>query len=299
MNALLRWLASWPLGKLHTLGALLGWVTYLLSPTYRRRLRANADLAGLTPAQRRASVAQAGCMTAEAPWLWLRDGEVSPYCRWEGAELIEQAFAQGKGLVILTPHLGCFEITARAFAERWGAAHPLTVLYRPSRKAALRELEETARGRPGMDTAPATLAGVRQMLRALKRGETIGLLPDQVPPQGMGAWAPFFGRDAYTMTLAAKLVRQTGAQWLLMWAERLPGGRGFILRVSAPQHPLPGAGEPDSEALQQACARRINEEMERLIMLNPAQYLWGYHRYKAPRDAAAPPAAAGTQGPAQ
>ncbi len=291
MNALLRWLATWPLGRLHALGSFLGWVTWLLSPTYRRRLRANADLAGLTPAQRRASVAQAGQMAAEAPWLWLRDGTVSPFCRWEGAELVEQAFARGKGLVILTPHLGCFEITARAFAERWGDTRPLTVLYRPSRKAALRELEETARARPGMDTAPATLSGVRQMLRALKRGETVGLLPDQVPPEGMGAWAPFFGRDAYTMTLAAKLVRQTGADWLLMWAERLPGGRGFILHVSAPQQPLPGAGEADSEALQQACARRINEEMERLIMLKPAQYLWGYHRYKDPRAASAPVAA--------
>ena len=292
MNSLLRWMATWPLRRLHALGAILGWLTYGLSPTYRKRLQANAELAGLTPAQRRASVAQAGCMAAEAPWLWLRNGLVSPACRWEGAELIEQALARGKGLVILTPHLGCFEITARAFAERWGDTHPLTVLYRPSDKAALRELEETARARPGMATAPATLAGVRQMLRALKRGENVGLLPDQVPPQGMGVWAPFFGREAYTMTLAAKLVRQTGADWLLMWAERLPRGRGFVVHVSAPQQPLPGADEPDSEALQQACARRINEEMERLIMCNPAQYLWGYHRYKTPRPGAAPTDAA-------
>jgi KDO2-lipid IV(A) lauroyltransferase len=72
-----------------------------------------------------------------------------------------------------------------------------------------------------------------------------------------------------------------------MWAERLPRGQGFTLHVSAPDLPLPGAGEADSEALQQACARRINEEMERLIMLNPAQYLWGYHRYKTPRPVAA------------
>jgi KDO2-lipid IV(A) lauroyltransferase len=292
MNALLRWLSTWPLAKLHMLGALLGWASYLLSPTYRRHLRDNAALAGLSAAQRRAAVGHAGKMAAEAPWLWLRDGEVSPYCRWEGVELFEQALARGKGLVILTPHMGCFEVTARAFAERFGAVKPLTVLYRPSSKAALRELEETARARPGMDTAPATLAGVRQMLRALKRGEAVGLLPDQVPPEGMGAWAPFFGREAYTMTLAAKLVRQTGADWLLMWAERLPHGRGFVLRVSAPQQPLPGAGEPDSEALQQACARRINEEMERLIMLNPTQYLWGYHRYKTPRAATPPTAAA-------
>jgi KDO2-lipid IV(A) lauroyltransferase len=99
------------------------------------------------------------------------------------------------------------------------------------------------------------------------------------------------------MTLAAKLVRQTGADWLLMWAERLPRGQGFALHVSAPELPLPGAGEADSEALQQACARRINEEMERLIMLNPAQYLWGYHRYKTPRAVAAPTDAAAERSP--
>jgi KDO2-lipid IV(A) lauroyltransferase len=183
--------------------------------------------------------------------------------------------------VLLTPHLGCFEVTAQAFAERFRDRIRLTVMYRPARQPWLRTLEETARARPGLATAPAALSGVRQMIRALRRGEAVGLLPDQVPPEGMGVWAPFFGRPAYTMTLATRLVQQTGAALLLIWAERLPAGRGFVLRVSAPGQALPAAANDDAQ--QQLSATAINHEMECLIGQCPSQYLWGYNRYKQPR----------------
>ena len=120
------------------------------------------------------------------------------------------------------------------------------------------------------------------MMRALRRGEAVGLLPDQVPPDGMGVWAPFFGQPAYTMTLATRLVQQTGAALLMIWAERLPGGRGFVLRVAPPAQPLPSTAADDA-ALQLACATALNREMERLVRQCPNQYLWGYHRYKQPR----------------
>ena len=279
----MHWLARRPLRILHTLGAVLGWLAYALSPGYRRRLCENAALARLTPAQRRQAVAEAGRMAAEIPWIWLRPPgrAVADWVTWDGDALINAGLGQGKGLLILTPHLGCFEICAQAYAERFGQRQPVTVLYRPARQRRLRELEETARGRPGLRTAPASLTGVRQMLRALRRGETVGLLPDQVPPEGLGVWAPFFGRPAYTMTLAARLVQQTGAALLLMWGERLPGGRGYRLHVrKAP--PLPTSTEGE-EALQLACATVVNQAMEHLISERPEQYLWGYHRYKAPR----------------
>ena len=96
---------------------------------------------------------------------------------------------------LLTPHLGCFEICAQAYAERLAQYGPITVLYRPAKQPWLREvMEATARGARALATAPASLAGVRQMIRALRRGETVGLLPDQVPPSGQGVWAPFFGQ---------------------------------------------------------------------------------------------------------
>ena len=279
MLILARWLSTWPLWLLHALGAGLGWLTYALSPSYRSRLRANAALAGVSAADRRASVGEAGRLVGELPRLWLRpaDKPIADPVRWDGEDVLQGLLDRGKGLVLLTPHLGSFEVSAQAYAERFGARQPITVLYRPARKKTLRELEETARARPALATAPATLAGVRQMMRALKRGETVGLLPDQVPPEGMGVWVPFFGQPAYTMTLAARLVQQTGAAVGLLCTERLPGGAGYVVHAQALPEPLPERGD-------EASALIINRAMEAVIRQCPRQYLWGYHRYMQPRQ---------------
>ena len=288
MLTALRWLSHQSLGFLHKWGGLLGWAAWLLSPRYRRRLRLNADLAGIGAADRHAAVAQAGRMVAEMPLLWLRPAAqpLAPPVQWQGAESIDAALAAGRGLVMLTPHLGAFEVIAQAYAERFGARQPMTALYRPAKQAWLRELETSARDRPGLLTAPATLAGVRQMIRALRRGQTVGLLPDQVPPEGMGVWAPFFGQPAYTMTLASRLALQTGAAVLLMLCERLPRAQGWRLRVFEMPEPLPQAAifGGDDTAHQTECAAVINRAMEFLIRQSPTQYLWGYHRYKSPRE---------------
>ena len=277
---LLRWLARLPLWLLHGCGALLGWLAYALSPSYRRQLCENAARAGVSVAERRASVAEAGRMVTELPRLWLRPRgrAIEDPVHWEGETLLERLLDENRGLVLLTPHMGSFEVAAQAYAQKYGARQPMTVLYRPARKPWLRTLEETARARPALATAPATLPGVRQMLRALKRGETLGLLPDQVPPEGQGVWAPFFGRPAYTMTLAARLVRQTGAAIAVAWCERLPRGRGYVVRVLPLAEPLPAIPAGD-----EADAAVINRALEGVIRQRPAQYLWGYARYKPPR----------------
>jgi KDO2-lipid IV(A) lauroyltransferase len=150
------------------------------------------------------------------------------------------------------------------------------VLFRPARKAWVRSAMEGARTRANLQPAPTTLAGVRQMLRALKAGQAVGLLPDQVPPRGMGAWAPFFGEPAYTMTLPARLIQQTGAALLLIWGERLPWGRGYLVRVAPWEGPL-------GEGVEGAAAE-LNRRMETLVRQCPSQYLWGYARYKQPRE---------------
>jgi KDO2-lipid IV(A) lauroyltransferase len=284
MPPLVRWLSRRSLTLLHAIGGVVGWLGYGLSSGYRRRLQANANQAGVPREVWRASITQAGCMVSELPALWLRPPaqRIDPPLQWDGAERIDAALAGGRGLVLMTPHLGCFEICAQAYAERWGAAGPITVLFRPARKPWLRELMDSSRARPGVVTAPASLAGVRQMIRALRRGETVGLLPDQVPPDGMGVWAPWFGRDAYTMTLAARLVQQTGAALLLMVGERLPSGSGYRIHVLPMEEALP-EGSASDEAHLAACAAVINRAMERLIRRWPQQYLWGYDRYKPPR----------------
>ena len=273
MLTLFRLLSRWPLWLLHLLGAALGWMVFALSPTYRRRFVANAAQAGYSFAQVRAAVAHAGRMSAELPRLWM--GAPTPL-QWEGSECVDAAYARGQGVIFLTPHLGCFESTAQGLAQRYSPAHgPILVLYRPARQPVMVEVLAGARERPGLETAPTTLAGVRQMIKALRAGRAVGLLPDQVPPDGMGQWAPFFGQPAYTMTLGARLALQTGATVLLVWGERLPWGRGFRLQFRELAAPLPG--DLDGAVVQ------INEEMERLIRECPQQYLWGYGRYKQPR----------------
>jgi KDO2-lipid IV(A) lauroyltransferase len=276
MFALRLW-SRLPLWFVQGCGALAGWLAFLASPSYRRRLRDNARLAGVRPW---GAVAQAGCMLAELPWMWLRPAGRPLPLRWDGVERVEQALGAGRGLLLLTPHMGCFEAAAQAAAERFGASAPITVLYRPARKDYLKALVAAGREREHLRAAPATLSGVRQMLRALRAGEIVGLLPDQVPPDGLGVWAPFFGRPAYTMTLAARLLQQTGAPALAVWCERLAWGRGFVLHVRAFQE-LPEPVEAE------AAATRVNGAMEALIREAPAQYLWGYNRYKAPPRAPA------------
>ncbi len=293
MSPLLSWLARRSLRHLHAVGALLGWVTYFASRTYRQRLKANAALAGVSVQDRRASVGEAGKLLMELPRLWLRPREqpINDPVHWLGAEWVEQALLRGKGLILLTPHMGSFEVAAQAYAERFGAQQPINVLYRPARQAWLRELEETARARTALVTAPATLAGVRQLMRALRQGQTLGMLPDQVPPEGMGVWAPFFGQPAYTMTLAAKLAQQSGATVLLIWAERLPRGGGYAVGLEPLAEPLPDKAGLTEEQWATAAAAAINRSMEIVISKHPQQYLWGYHRYKQPRKEAHAPAA--------
>ena len=283
MPFLFRWLSRRPLWLLHWLGGGLGWAAYLLSPSYRNRFRQQAAQAGIARSARRAAIGHAGRMVAELPWLWLRpaDADLASCVTWHGQALVRDAHAQGRGVVLMTPHLGCFEVTAQALAELLGPGlAPITVLYRPARQPWLRALVSEVRQRPGLTTAPASLAGVRQMIRALRRGEMVGLLPDQVPPVGMGVWAPCFGRPAYTMTLAARLVQQTGAIPLLAWGERLPHGAGYTVHISAFGEALPADPRAQAES-----AAAVNRALERLILQCPQQYLWGYHRYKQPRAA--------------
>jgi KDO2-lipid IV(A) lauroyltransferase len=272
LKTLFRLFSAWPLWLLHGLGWAVGWLAFLGSPVYRQRFLANAAQAGYRPGAVHAAVGQAGMLIAELPRLWM--GRAPAVC-WDGEALIEAAHARGKGILFLTPHLGCFEATAQAYAGRYGPSHgPITVLYRPARKAWLRELVDEARTRPGLATAQTTLSGVRQMLKALRQGEAVGLLPDQVPPAGLGVDAPFFGRNAWTMTLSSRLALQTGATVLLAWGERRSFGRGFVIHLRALQAPL-----AEDSVL---AATQVNGEMQRLIRECPQQYLWGYARYKRP-----------------
>jgi KDO2-lipid IV(A) lauroyltransferase len=275
LSALLRLAAMLPLPVLHAFGALLGWTMYLLSAGYRGQLRANLAQAGYSEARaKRAAIASAGKMIVELPAIWLRPrAEVLAWIRRiEGRELVEAALESKQGVVFLTPHIGCFEITAQLAAEHF----PITVLYREPKLGFLEPLIDQGRRRHNVRLAPADLSGVRELLAALKRGEAVGILPDQVPGEGEGVWAEFFGRPAYTMTLAMKLVARPNTISFMAFGERLPRGQGFVIHI----RPLPEALAGES------AERRMNRAVEELVRGNPGQYLWGYNRYKTPRGAA-------------
>ena len=274
MIALFKALSVLPLWLAHGVGWWLGWLVFALSSTYRRRFLENARQAGVGWPDQTRAVGEAGKLAAELPRLWFG----APVAlQWVGAEHVQQALDLNRGIVFLTPHLGCFEMAAQGYARRFGQdQRPMTVLFRPARQRWLRALVANARARPGLRTAAATLGGVKQMLKALRAGECVGLLPDQVPPQGLGLWLRFFGRDAYTMTLSARLAQQSGAALLLAWGERLSWGRGY--RVHVRPMPMPLAAQLDRAVLQ------VNQAMEELIRACPGQYLWGYARYKQPRQ---------------
>jgi KDO2-lipid IV(A) lauroyltransferase len=267
-------LAGLPLSWLHALGTVLGWTLYGISPTYRRNLKANLALAGYTDARtRRAAIASAGQMLTETPAIWLRpQDEVAGLVRdVVGMEAAKAQHDQGKALLFLTPHMGCFEVAAQ-----YASKHvPITVLYRAPKMRWLEPLMREGRGRGDVRLVPADFAGVRELFAALKRAEAVGFLPDQVPGVGEGDWADFFGRPAYTATLAPKLAARADLVCFLAYARRLPRGEGYSIVLRPLPAALPGESGP----------RRINRALEALVRECPGQYLWGYNRYKTPRGA--------------
>jgi len=284
LKRLLQPFACLPLGLLHAMGTVLGWLIFLVSRSYARRMRENLQASGLCADPRECrkllhqSIAESGKSVAELPAIWLRPQrrvlELVRECH--GWEHVEAARQQGHGIILLSPHMGCFEI-----AGVYSGAHlPLTVLYRPPRMQSLEPLMLEGRTKGNVRLATTDIKGVRALARALKGGEVAGILPDQVPGNGEGVWADFFGRPAYTMTLVGRLAETSGASVLLTFAERLPRGRGYRLWYE----PLPVALTRDKA--QSATA--LNAAIEALIRKCPAQYLWSYNRYKAPRGSEKP-----------
>ena len=288
---LVTWLfdtaARLPLRTLHTMGSLLGRLMYALDRQYAARLKHNLahEYRGRPDAEFRrvlhANVREMGKSLCELPFVWRRPlqtvlGKVQS-CH--GLEHLEAAQARGHGIIFLTPHLGCFEIVSLYLAARM----PITIMYRPPKLGWLDGVMRGGRTRGQTALARTDVSGVRAMLKALKRGQAIGLLPDQVPGNGEGEWADFFGRPAYTMTLVGRLAESTGATVLMSYGERLPHGAGYVLHFT-----------PMAFAENQPVAPQLNAVLERVIRERPEQYLWSYNRYKVPAGVE-PPAANGEQ----
>lgn len=262
----LRILGTIPLSVASLLGRLIGIMTWVASPGYRRKLSDNLRIAGFGPGHvRRSAIMEAGRMMAECPYIWThKPRHIGRRVMATETATIEQAERRGKGVLILTPHLGSFEMAARFYAGR----RPITVLYKPPKLEFVRRWLVAARSVDGIRGVTPTVGGLRTMVRTLRRGDIVGLLPDQVPTEGDGVWAPFFGQPAYTMTLPQRLVEMTGCSVVLAVGERLGGGKGWRMHFEAlDELPTPAV---------------INQRFETLIRRRPEQYLWGYNRYKRP-----------------
>lgn len=282
MSRLLRLLSLLPLPLLHGLGVILGWAIYLTPGRHRTRLKNNLQQSGLLaihPNLLAQVVSETGKGLLELPAVWLRplDKVVHLVRETRGWERFEAALQTGQGAVVVAPHIGCWEIINLYIAAR----QPFTAMYKPARREDVDRLMREGRERGQARLVPTDLSGVKALLGALKRGEAIGVLPDQVATLGDGVWAPFFGRWAYTPTMTVRLIQSTGAIPFMVYAERLPWGRGYRIHFDPLSEPLPKD--------RAAAAAALNREVERVAHKLPAQYMWSYNRYKKPGGAEPPP----------
>lgn len=276
MRLLFHVLARLPLVVLHGLGNLIGWVLWIFPNGRRHAAYRNLAVCmpELTLAQRHRLVRRSLCHEVktilEMPVIWLAPAQrvLAMDKEWRGAEVIDQALAQGKGMILLTLHQGNWEASAIPFSKRYAA----TGLYKPQ-PGTVNDLSVQGRSRFGGKLLAAEGGVGRQCVEVLARNETIYFMPDQDPPKGRGVYAPFFGVPAHTPTLVAKLVKLSGAPVVFFYGERLPWGRGFIA------HWFAAPPEIYSEDLETSVAG-MNAGLERCARDCPEQYWWGYKRFR-------------------
>lgn len=281
-----RLFAALPLPLLHVVGRVAGGLAFRVSASNRERIRKHLEIAGIRSDDRmvKAVLQETAKGGLELPVAFFRRPEevAALFKEVHGWEHIQTALDNGEGLLLITPHIGSYDIAGRYISHR--LPFPLTAMYKPPKIKVFDEVMQAGRVRDKGRTAPANIQGVKQIIKALRAGEATIVLPDHVPdPQegGEGVWAGFFGKPAYTMTLAAKLAQIKGVKALFFCGERLPEGQGFVLHIEPLQGGLTGDKQHDAAV--------INQNVENWIRRFPEQYLFAYNRYKHPAGAPPPP----------
>ncbi len=278
---LLQLCARLPLIILQGVAGLLGTVVNLTPTRMRQTTRQNLRLCfpDLPERDLRRLAARSLRETAKTAfemskcWLLPMDRVLAMVLQVEGEKALEDAVEEGRGVVILAPHLGNWEVFAYYLAER----HPTTFMYQPTKNHYFDKLIRTARSRGQVRLAPTNRQGVATLLQALKLGESIGILADQEPAEEAGVFAPFFGTPALSMTLVSRLVQRTGARVICGFAERLPNGAGFRLKIRA-------ADPQIYEADIQKSVAALNLSVEHCVTEAIPQYQWEYKRFKRRPD---------------
>ncbi len=207
----------------------------------------------------------------ETPRLWMSDPDsvLQLVRKVDGLDAIEQAIKMGKGVILIAPHLGNWEMIGLFLTPQL----PMVMMYRPQKNKELDDIIRNGRRRFGGELVPSTRKGLAILLKSLHENKTIGILPDQNPGAGTGVFVPFFGIPANTPVFATRLASRTGAAAFIVTAERLRFGQGYHLKIS-----------PTSECLYdqdvEIGAACMNRDMEKIILQRPEQYWWGYNRFR-------------------
>jgi Kdo2-lipid IVA lauroyltransferase/acyltransferase len=276
---MLHTIAALPLGFAQAIGGGLGLLAFIGSKHYRSLFKQHylsAATQNHFPVRIWSAACASGMLFSDSLWIWRNPSKALALTEISNWEVVDKAINEGHGLVMLTPHFGGFEIIPRVLAQHF----PATILYRPARQDWLNDVIEGGRAYPNMHFVPTNLHGVRQMTRALTRGEAIGILPDQVPSGGDGIWASFFGHPAYTTTLPARLANRHHTPVVMFTAKRKGLGQGWLMQARR----LDAFSEDPSTS----CAE-LNKAIEAAILIAPEQFIWAYNRFKHPLGAEPPP----------
>lgn len=277
IRILFHLLALLPLRALHAIGSGAGWLLWVSNNKRRGYALQNIALCmpELSPAEReriaRASLVHEMQCVFEAPFFWLGDKQklLDSIRQATGEELLDQALARGKGVILLTPHLGGYEAAGHTYATK----HPITAIYK-KQGGAVEELGVHGRTRTGAVVIAAQGGSTRALiLPVLARNEAFYYMPDQDPPEGRGVFVPFFGVTAHTPSLISKLVQESGAAVIFMYSERLPGARGYVAHYFAADEEM---YSPDLAV----SAAAMNRGIERCVRERPEQYWWSYRRFR-------------------
>lgn len=206
-------------------------------------------------------------------WLLPMEKTLSFIVEAEGIEAFEAAHKEGNGVILLAPHLGNWEFYGFYLCEEIDS----TWLYQPPKYAALDKLITQTRSRAGVKMAQTNQRGVAEVFKALKNGEVVGVLPDQVPPLEGGTHVPFFGVSALTMNLVSKLVQKTDARVFCGFAKRLPASKGFKVIIEEAEKEI-----YSKDLLQSVLA--LNRSVENSVLKAIEQYQWEYKRYRKQAD---------------
>jgi Kdo2-lipid IVA lauroyltransferase/acyltransferase len=278
-KTILYLIAALPLDIVQLIGGALGVLAYVGSKQYRKLFSSQYEAVVRNyylKSKLWTAAASSGILFADSLWIWRNPEKALSKTQIHNWDVVQTVMSEGKGMIILTPHLGGFEIIPRVLARHF----PATILYRPSRQAWLNEVVEEGRSYPNMHFVPANLQGVRKITRALSKGEAIAILPDQVPTSGDGIWTDFFGRPAYTTTLPVRLANRFNAPAVMFTAKRSRLGLGWVMTAKRLNTFSDNAN---------TAAKQLNTAIEEAILSAPEQFIWSYNRYKHPTGAELPP----------